>query len=117
MECSALNETADEGFLGGLGRERAVILGGLMLGMLLGSIDQSIVSTALPTIVGDLGGSGSLSWVVTAYLITVSVTTPLYGKLSDLYGRSIVYEFSIAVFLLGSALSGLPSRKTAMDNS
>ncbi len=92
---------------GDLGRERAIILGGLMLGMLLGSIDQSIVSTALPTIVGDLGGSGSLSWIVTAYLITTAVTTPLYGKLSDLYGRSIIYEFSIAVFLIGSALSGL----------
>ncbi|MFB6124940.1 MAG: MDR family MFS transporter [Halanaeroarchaeum sp.] len=92
---------------GGLGRERLVILGGLMLGMLLGSIDQSIVSTALPTIVGDLGGASKLSWVVTAYLITVTVTTPLYGKLSDLYGRSIIYEFSIAVFLVGSMLSGL----------
>ncbi|MEE6210980.1 MDR family MFS transporter [Salarchaeum sp. III] len=91
----------------GLGRERLVILGGLMLGMLLGSIDQSIVSTALPTIVGELGGTGSLSWIVTAYMITVAVTTPLYGKLSDIYGRSVIYEFSIAVFLVGSALSGL----------
>ena len=95
------------GFLGGLGRERAVVLGGLMLGMLLGSIDQSIVSTALPTIVGDLGGANRLSWIVTAYLITVTVTTPLYGKLSDLYGRSIVYEISVGIFLLGSMLSGL----------
>ncbi|WP_066147596.1 MDR family MFS transporter [Haladaptatus sp. R4] len=104
-----------DGFLGDLGRERAVILGGLMLGMLLGSIDQSIVSTALPTIVGDLGGSGSLSWIVTAYLITTAVTTPLYGKLSDLYGRSIIYEFSIAVFLIGSALSGLAGDIPVLD--
>jgi len=99
----------------GLGRERLVILGGLMLGMLLGSIDQSIVSTALPTIVGELGGAGNLSWIVTAYLITTAVTTPLYGKISDLYGRSIVYEFSIAVFLLGSALSGLAGDIPVLD--
>ncbi|MFB6189858.1 MAG: MDR family MFS transporter [Halapricum sp.] len=102
-----MSETSTDGFLGGLGRERAVVLGGLMLGMLLGSIDQSIVSTALPHIVGELGDASKLSWIVTAYLVTVTATTPLYGKLSDLYGRSIVYEFAIAVFLIGSALSGL----------
>ncbi|MFB6075219.1 MAG: MDR family MFS transporter [Haloarculaceae archaeon] len=101
-----MSETAD-GFFGDLGRERAIVLGGLMLGMLLGSIDQSIVSTALPHIVGELGDPSKLSWIVTAYLVTVTATTPLYGKLSDLYGRSIVYEFAIAVFLIGSALSGV----------
>jgi EmrB/QacA subfamily drug resistance transporter len=98
-----MSDTASEG----LGRERLVILGGLMLGMLLGSIDQSIVGTALPTIAGELGGLDKLSWVVTAYLVTVTVTTPLYGKLSDIYGRSIIYEVAIAIFLLGSVLSGL----------
>ncbi|GGL55660.1 MDR family MFS transporter [Halocalculus aciditolerans] len=108
--------TESHGILADLGRDRAVILGGLMLGMLLGSIDQSIVSTALPTIVGDLGGTGSLSWIVTAYLITTAVTTPLYGKISDLYGRSIVYEFSIAVFLIGSALSGLAGDIPVLDS-
>ncbi|MFB6172906.1 MAG: MDR family MFS transporter [Haloarculaceae archaeon] len=102
-----MSEAATGGFLGGLGRERAVVLGGLMLGMLLGSIDQSIVSTALPHIVGELGDPSKLSWIVTAYLVTVTATTPLYGKLSDLYGRSAIYEFAIAVFLVGSALSGL----------
>ncbi|MFB6166269.1 MAG: MDR family MFS transporter [Haloarculaceae archaeon] len=105
-----MSETADgpdSGIFGDLGRERAIILGGLMFGMLLGAIDQSIVSTALPTIVGELGEASKLSWVVTAYLITVTATTPLYGKLSDLYGRSIIYEISIGVFLVGSALSGL----------
>ena len=112
-----MSETANEsGFFGDLGRERAVILGGLMLGMLLGSIDQSIVSTALPTIVGDLGGSGSISWIVTAYLITTAVTTPLYGKLSDIYGRSIIYEISIAIFLIGSALSGLAGDIPVLDD-
>ena len=111
-----MSETANsDGFFGDLGRERAVILGGLMLGMVLGSIDQSIVSTALPTIVGDLGGSGSISWIVTAYLITTAVTTPLYGKLSDIYGRSIVYEVSIAIFLIGSALSGLAGDIPILD--
>ena len=100
----------------GLGRERAIILAGLMLGMLLGSIDQSIVSTALPRIAGDLGGLDKLSWVVTAYLVTVTVTTPLYGKLSDIYGRSIIFETSISIFLLGSILSGLSGDIPMLSN-
>jgi len=91
----------------GIGRERLIVLGGLMLGMLLGSIDQSIVSTALPRIAGDLGGFNKISWVVTAYLVTVTVTTPLYGKLSDIYGRAKIFETAIAIFLLGSVLSGV----------
>lgn len=99
-------ETSTEGS-NGIGRERLVIFGGLMFGMLLGSIDESIVSTALPTIVGDLGGRSHISWIVTSYLITVTVTTPLYGKLSDIYGRSRIFETSITIFLLGSVLSGL----------
>lgn len=102
---------------GGIGRERLVILGGLMLGMLLGSIDQSIVSTALPTIVGDLGDASKMSWIVTAYLVTVTVTTPLYGKLSDLYGRSIIFETSISIFLLGSILSGLAGEFAAINDA
>lgn len=93
----------------GIGRERLVIFGGLMLGMLLGSIDESIVSTALPTIVGDLGGGSHISWIVTSYLVTV--TTPLYGKLSDIYGRSRIFETSITIFLLGSVLSSLESNR------
>ena len=100
----------------GLGRERAIILGGLMLGMLLGSIDQSIVSTALPRIVGDLGDASKMSWIVTAYLVTVTVTTPLYGKLSDIYGRSLIFETSISIFLLGSILSGLAGEFTAIND-
>ena len=110
---SVSTQTSDSS--GGIGRERLVILGGLMLGMLLGSIDQSIVSTALPKIVGDLGGADKLSWVVTAYLVTVTVTTPLYGKLSDIYGRSLIYETSIAIFLIGSALSGLAGDIPGLD--
>ncbi len=84
-----------------------LIFAALMLVLLLASLDQTIVSTALPTIVGDLGGIQHLSWVVTAYLLTATVTGPIYGKLGDLYGRKIVLQFAIVVFLIGSALCGL----------
>jgi EmrB/QacA subfamily drug resistance transporter len=77
-----------------------------MLAMVLASLDQTIVSTSLPTIVGDLGGLNSLSWVVTAYLLTSTVSTPLYGKLGDLYGRKTVFQIAIVIFLIGSALCG-----------
>src|SRR3954470_15925469 len=85
----------------------AVVMSGLMLVLLLASLDQTIVSTALPTIVGDLGGLAHLSWVVTAYLLAATVSGPLYGKLGDLYGRKIVLQAAIAIFLVGSALCGL----------
>jgi EmrB/QacA subfamily drug resistance transporter len=78
-----------------------------MLGMLLAALDQTIVATALPTIVGDLGGLNHLSWVVTAYLLAATVSTPLYGKLGDLYGRKLVFQAAIVIFLAGSALAGL----------
>jgi len=79
---------------------------GLLLAMLLASLDQTIVATALPTIVDDLGGLDRLSWVVTAYLLTATVTIPLWGRASDLYGRKRLFQAAITVFLLGSALSG-----------
>ena len=79
----------------------------LMLVLLLASLDQTIVSTALPTIVGDLGGLSHLSWVVTAYLLAATIAGPLYGKLGDLYGRKIVLQTAIVIFLIGSALCGL----------
>jgi EmrB/QacA subfamily drug resistance transporter len=88
-------------------RQIMVIMSGLMLGMLLAALDQTIVATALPTIVGDLGGLNHLSWVVTAYLVASTVTTPLYGKFSDIYGRKRTFQFAIVVFLFGSALAGL----------
>jgi len=91
-------------------RQIQVILFGLMTGMLLASLDQTIVSTALPTIVGDLGGLKHLSWVVTAYLLASTASTPLYGKISDLYGRKPVFRFAIVVFLIGSALAGLSTQ-------
>lgn len=84
-----------------------VIFAGLMLGMLLAALDQTIVATALPTIVGDLGGLNHLSWVVTAYILAVTISTPLYGKLGDLYGRKKPFQTAIVIFLIGSALSGL----------
>jgi EmrB/QacA subfamily drug resistance transporter len=84
----------------------AVTFAGLLLAMLLASLDQTIVATALPTIVGDLGGLDQLSWVVTAYLLTATISTPLWGRMSDLYGRKALFQGAIVVFLAGSALSG-----------
>src|SRR3954463_4493635 len=79
---------------------------GLLLAMLLASLDQTIVATALPTIVRDLGGIDQLSWVVTAYLLGATVSVPLWGRASDLYGRKTLFLAAIGVFLAGSALSG-----------
>ncbi len=88
-------------------RQILIVLSGLMLGMLLAALDQTIVATALPTIVSELGGINHLSWVVTAYLLASTSSTPLYGKISDLYGRKGVFQAAIVIFLVGSALSGL----------
>ena len=88
-------------------RRVLIVIGALMLGMFLAALDQTVVSTALPTIVGDLNGASHLSWVVTAYLLASTVSTPLWGKLGDLYGRKIFFQAAIVLFLIGSALSGL----------
>jgi EmrB/QacA subfamily drug resistance transporter len=88
-------------------REILIVFSGLIAGMLLAALDQTIVSTALPTIVGELGGIDHLSWVVTSYLLTSTAAVPLYGKISDLYGRKIVFQAAIVIFLFGSVLSGL----------
>lgn len=95
-------------------RQVLVIFSGLMLAMLLAALDSTIVATALPTIVGDLGGLEHLSWVVTAYLLAQTVVTPLYGKLGDLYGRKIVFQTAIVVFLVGSALCGISQNLTEL---
>ena len=87
-------------------REIMIILGGLMTGMLLAALDQTIVSTALKSIVEDFNGLDHYTWVVTAYLLTSTASTPLYGKISDLYGRRIVFQFAIVTFLLGSIAAG-----------
>src|ERR1700761_4483719 len=86
----------------------------LLLVMLLAALDQTIVSTALPTIVGELGGLGSLSWVVTAYLLTSTIVVPLYGKFGDLFGRKIVLQTAIVLFLIGSALCGVAQNMTQL---
>jgi EmrB/QacA subfamily drug resistance transporter len=91
-----------------------LILGALLLGMLLAALDQTIVSTALPTIVGDLHGGSHLAWVVTAYLLSSTVSTPLWGKLGDQYGRKIFFQASIVIFLIGSALCGLSQTMTEL---
>ncbi|MZD06227.1 DHA2 family efflux MFS transporter permease subunit [Streptomyces sp. SID5785] len=84
-----------------------VSIGALLLGMLLAALDQTIVSTALPTIVSDLGGLDHLSWVVTAYLLASTAATPLWGKLGDQYGRKKLFQAAIVIFLIGSALCGI----------
>jgi EmrB/QacA subfamily drug resistance transporter len=88
-------------------RQILVIMSGLMLGMFLAALDQTIVSTALPTIVGDFHGADLLSWVITAYLLASTASTPLWGKAGDLYGRKRVFQLAIVVFLVASALCGV----------
>jgi EmrB/QacA subfamily drug resistance transporter len=88
-------------------RRVLVIFSGLMLALLIASLDQTIVSTALPTIVSDLGGLSQLSWVITGYLLASTVSTPLWGKLGDLYGRKPFFQAAIVLFLAGSALCGI----------
>ncbi|MGP3927953.1 MDR family MFS transporter [Streptomyces sp. 8N616] len=96
-------------------RKQAVpVFIGLMLAMLLGTLDTQIVATAMPTISGDLGGVVQFAWVSTAYLLTFSVATPLYGKLGDLFGRKRVFLFAIAIFLVGSALCGAAGSMTQL---
>src|SRR5258708_19238878 len=105
-------ETQSVGAAGGAaatGRKREILIvpPGLLLALILAMLDQTVVSTALPRIVGDLGGVTHLSWVATAYVLASTVTTPLYGKLGDQYGRKRWLVSAILIFLAGSALSGL----------
>ena len=88
-------------------RQIMLVYSGLMLGMLVAALDQTIVSTALPTIVGDLGGLNHYTWVVIAYILTSTISMPLYGKLGDMYGRKRLFQFAIVLFVVGSALCGL----------
>src|ERR1700693_2899019 len=90
------------------------ILFAIMLGLFLGALDQTIVSVALPTIVTDLGGQSLLTWTITIYLLTSTITVPFYGKLSDLYGRKPLLMIGIVLFLVGSALSGLSQNMTQL---
>jgi EmrB/QacA subfamily drug resistance transporter len=87
-------------------RQILVVMGGLMAGMFLAALDQSIVGTALPRITSELGGLDKLSWVVTAYLLTQTASTPLWGKISDLYGRKLIFQAAIITFVAGSLMAG-----------
>lgn len=95
-------------------RQILLLVSGLMTGMLLGALDQTIVGTALPTIVGKLGGIEHYSWVVTAYLLAATASTPLYGKISDLYGRRPILLFAIITFMIGSLLAGAAQNMTEL---
>src|SRR3954452_23904001 len=111
---SAAATTAVDGDRPADRRSILLVIAGLMLVMLLASLDQTIVATALPTIVGELGGLEHLSWVVTAYLLAVTVVTPLYGKLGDQRGRKVVLQAALVIFLIGSVLCGLAQDMTQL---
>jgi EmrB/QacA subfamily drug resistance transporter len=99
----------------GLSHRRVLlIIGALMLGMFLAALDQTVVSTALPTIVADLHGASHLAWIIVAYLLASTVSTPLWGKLGDQYGRKLFFQAAIVIFLGGSALSGLSHTMTQL---
>src|SRR5437879_11701863 len=96
-------------------RQRLVlIIIGVLLGMLLASLDQTIVGTALPRIVANLGGLDHYAWVVTAYLLASTVSVPIYGKLSDIYGRRLFFITGMVIFLVGSALAGTSQNMTQL---
>ena len=88
-------------------RKRNLVFATIVLGMLLAALDQTIVATALPTIVGDLGGSGHQSWVVTSYLLAQTVIVVVVGKFGDMFGRKVVFQLSVVAFVVGSALCGI----------
>ena len=106
MSAPATTAASPPGEAGFTHRQILVIMSGLMLGMFLAALDQTIVATALPTIVGDFHRSDLLSWVITAYLLASTASTPLWGKAGDLYGRKRVFQLAIVVFLVASALCG-----------
>ncbi|NEC80787.1 MFS transporter, partial [Streptomyces sp. SID7958] len=91
---------------------RAII--GVMTGLLLSALDQTVVSTALPSIVSDVGGLENLAWVITAYLLTSMASTPVWGKVSDQFGRRIVFVVATSVFIVGSALCGVAQEITQL---
>ncbi|MCA1632178.1 MAG: MFS transporter [Acidobacteria bacterium] len=95
-------------------KRRLAVTVGVMMGMFLAALEATVVSTAMPTVIASLGGLNHYSWVFSAYLITSTVTVPVWGKLSDLYGRRLFYQLGIAVFLLGSVLSGLSTSMTQL---
>src|SRR3982751_3228209 len=93
---------------------RWAVTAGVMTGMFLAALEATVVGTAMPTVIASLGGLNHYSWVFSAYLITSTVTVPVWGKLSDLYGRRLLYQVGIGVFLLGTLLSGLADSMTQL---
>ena len=102
------------GFLDLTGRERRLVTAGVMVGIFLGAMESTVVATAMPTIVASLGGLEVYSWVFSSYLLTSTVTVPLWGKLSDLYGRRLLYLIGISLFLLGSVACGFSQTMTQL---
>src|SRR6187200_226902 len=95
-------------------KRRWAITVGVMTGMFIAALEATVVGTAMPTVIASLGGLNHYSWVFSAYLITSTVTVPVWGKLSDLYGRRLFYQIGIGVFLLGTALSGFSTSMTQL---
>ena len=95
-------------------RRRNLVFVAVLLGMLLAALDQTIVATALPTVVADLGGAGHQSWVVTSYLLASTIATAIVGKLGDLFGRKAVFQVSVLFFFAGSVLCGMSSSMTML---
>src|SRR5215216_891882 len=95
-------------------RRRLAVTLGVITGMFLAALEATVVGTAMPTVIASLGGLNHYSWVFSAYLITSTVTVPVWGKLSDLYGRRLFYQIGIIVFLAGSALSGMSTSMTQL---
>ncbi|MBL8109209.1 MAG: MFS transporter, partial [Anaerolineales bacterium] len=96
-----------------MSRNRIILVtAGIMLSLFLASMESTVVATAMPTIVGQLGGLENYSWVFSAFMLTSTTTVPLYGKLSDIYGRRKLYIFAMALFLAGSVLSGMATTLT-----
>ena len=89
------------------GRELLIAMGGILLGLLLSSLDQTIVGTAMPRVIADLGGFEHYAWVSTAYLLTSTASVPIFGKLSDIYGRKWFYIGGLIFFMIASALCGI----------
>jgi EmrB/QacA subfamily drug resistance transporter len=115
FEATSAEPTQESSYLSH--RQILVVLGGLMAGMFLAALDMSIVGTALPRVVSDLGGLSEMSWVVTAYLLTSTASTPLWGKISDLYGRRLIFQAAIVTFLIGSLFSGFAQNMTQLISS
>src|ERR1043165_4609657 len=114
VSASAGAAAADRPSLEMSARRRWAVTAGVMTGMFLAALEATVVSTAMPTVIASLGGLNHYSWVFSAYLITSTVTVPVWGKLSDLYGRRLFYQLGIAIFLLGWILSGMSTSMTQL---